>query len=374
MQYRSQHFVPQCYMRPFSINGDRRSIALYNFNSNRCVAGAAIRNQCAKDYFYDRTGATDALLCGYEGKYSEIVRSITDRSFDHEEGLKFLRDFSYLQYLRTEAMARQQALMQTDMADFVFDNDPEGRKWATVDPSTIPRESVTSFISTKSYLAGLRSCIVVNRTDVPFITSDHPTVIVNRFHVQKQRRNRGGEGLINSGFMLYLPLSPRYLFASYDHGVYGIEHDGRRTVSARRPRDIEALNALQILKSSENLYFDSGKHAGYVENLVARYRSLRPAAWYKWNFAVEQEPQLSSGFRSFSVVDTPAEFRTGNGLMHMQSISVNPGIWCSLFSFRPKPKFYDTKSGVGLVRSPELMRLREILREPSPPIRIPRTG
>jgi hypothetical protein len=115
-------------MRPFSINGDRRSIALYNFNSNRCIAGAAIRNQCARNYFYDRTGAIDAILGGYEGKYSEIVRSITGGVFDHEEGLKFLRYFSYLQYLRTEAMARQQALMLTDMADFVFDNDPEGRE------------------------------------------------------------------------------------------------------------------------------------------------------------------------------------------------------------------------------------------------------
>jgi hypothetical protein len=358
-------------MRPFSINGDGRSIALYNFNSNRCISGAAIKNQCARNYFYDRTGVTDAMLGGYEGKCSEIVRIISDDGFVREEGLKFLRYFSYLQYLRTEAMAKQQALMLTDMADFVFDNDPEGREWATVDPSTIPRESVASFNSTMPYLSGLRDCIVINQTNVPFVTSDNPSVIANRFHVQRQGGNYGGAGLINSGFMLFLPLSPRFLFASYDHGIYGVELDGRRTVSARR-RDIEALNVLQVMKSSDNLYFNSVEHSGYIASLVNRHRSLRPAAWYKLNFAVERELQSTSALQSFSVVKTPAEFRTGNGLMHMQSISVKPGIWCSLFSIRPKPKFFDTKSGAGLVRSAELMRLRELFREPSPLIRIPR--
>ena len=253
MQYKSQHFVPQCYMRPFSINDDRRSIALYNFNSNRCIASASIRKQCARDYFYDRTGATDALLGGYEGKYSTIVRSIcTGGDFDGEEGLKFLRCFSYLQYLRTEAMAKQQAFMLADMADFVFDNDPDGREWATADPTRIPRQSVASFISTMPYLSGLRDCIVINQTNVPFITSDNPSVVANRFHVQKQGRKYGGAGTVSSGFMLFLPLSPRFLFASYDSGVYGVELEGRRTVSVRRVRDIDALNALQILKSSEN--------------------------------------------------------------------------------------------------------------------------
>jgi hypothetical protein len=372
VQYKSQHFVPQCYLRPFSTDANRRSTALYNFRLGRCEGGASIKNQCAKDFFYDRTGATDAVLGGYEGRYAEVVRRLTSDNFNPDEVLPFLRYFSYLQYLRTEAMARQQAAALTEMADFVFENDPEGREWATIDPSTIPRESVASFISTMPYLSGLHDCIVVNQTNSPFITSDNPAVIVNRFHVQRQGNNRGGAGLINSGFMLLLPLSPRALFVSYDHGVYGVELGKRRTVSAQRKRDIEALNALQILKSSENLYFDSEEHADYVMGLVNKYRPLRPAAWYRWSFAVERELQPSSEFQSFGVVSTPAEFRTGNGLMHMQSISVNPGIWCSLFSFRSKPKFWDTKSGAGLVRSPHLMYLRNMMREPSPMVRIPR--
>jgi hypothetical protein len=77
MKYKSQHFVPQCYLRQFSDNQSLKTISLYNLKKSRCISGASIKGQCARDYFYDRTGIIDKILGGYEGRYSTIVRKIT---------------------------------------------------------------------------------------------------------------------------------------------------------------------------------------------------------------------------------------------------------------------------------------------------------
>lgn len=270
-------------------------------------------------------------------------------------------------------MAKHVTFMMSELVEVMFENDPEGKAWATFDPDSIPAESISNFVSTKPFLYGLRDCIVANDTKIPFITSDNPAVIVNRFHVQKQGQEFGGAGLICSGVMLVLPLTPRLLFVSYDHGVYGVDLKKGGTLHARRPKDVEALNALQILRASENLYYDSTDHCNYVNGLVGHYGCRRPAAWHKWIFALEHEVAGSSESKYYRVVKNSAEFRTGNGLFNSKSVSVDPGIWCSLFSIRNKPKIFDTKSEAGLVRSEELLNLRSLLREPDIPITIPRS-
>jgi hypothetical protein len=372
LEYKSQHFVPQCYLRSFSINNDRRSIALYNYANQRSIFGASIKGQCAKDYFYDETGSIDKIFNGYEGKYAEIVRSIVESGTTTEEGFRFLRCYAYLQHLRTEAMAKIQEAMMSEMVEFIFKDDPEGQEWAKFDPRTIPRESISNFILTMPYFAGLTDCLVINKTGNPFITSDNPSVIANRFHVQRRGQRHGGSGIISSGFMMILPISPKILFVSYDKGVYGANLNRDGVIFAHRDKDIEALNALQILKASQNLYFHNVNNSKYVEMMVSKYKVHRPAAWNKWIFAVECEATGSETHKFYRVVKTPEEMRTGDGFFHNQSLAVNPKTWCSLFAIREKPRYFDTKSMVGLVRSEELMNLRRFLREPSFPVKVPR--
>ena len=372
MQYKSQHFVPKCYLRPFTIENNDRSIGVYNIRRNLFIPRASIKDQCASDYFYDRTGEMEKIFGGCEGEYSRIIKKIAKYLTASEEDLSFLKYFAYLQYLRTDAWAKHQALAITNMTEFVFENDPAGRSWATIDPKKLPGESLGHFLHTAPYLMGLRDCIVVNQSNRPFITSDNPAVIVNRFHVQKGRHRYGGAGLINSGCMLVLPISPRVVFVAYDQGIYTATLQGGPIAFAKRPRDIDALNALQILKASDNIYFNDVNSAGYIKNVVSEYKERRPDAWHRWHFAVEETGSRTDTHKRYRVVDTPAEFQSGNGLMHMQSISVDPGIWCSIFSFRKKPSFVDTRSAVGLVRSQRLLDLREILREPPASAQIPR--
>lgn len=313
----------------------------------------------------------ESIFNRWEGRYSETVKSALRLGHASQSDLTFLRYFAYLQHLRTEAMAKFQAKAMTDMADFMFEGDAEGKAWATIDPASIPRESLEDFRKTAPFLAHLQDCIVVNQTDLPFVTSDNPAVAVNRFHVQKQRHTYGGSGLINSGYMLVLPISPGVVFVSYDKGIYAAALVGQGLIFARRPKDIEALNALQMIRSAENIYFHDAGKSDYVRNLALSYKGRRPNSWHRWNFAVERSDRSARNSSFYEVVKTPAEMRQGRGLMHLQSISVDPGIWCSLFSFRGKPSFFDTKSGAGLIRSEELWDAQNA-RRTLPSIRVPR--
>ena len=120
MQYKSQHFVPKCYMRSFSQNANRHSINLYNVKLTRAIENASIKGQCARDYFYDRSGTQEGVFNDWEGRYSGTLQEVLKLGHASESQLEFLRYFAYLQHLRTEAMAKSQVLAAVKMADFVF--------------------------------------------------------------------------------------------------------------------------------------------------------------------------------------------------------------------------------------------------------------
>ncbi len=56
-----QHFVPQFYMRKFSVDAERKLISLYVIDGERHVPAASIRDQAYEDYFYGKAGVEDDL-------------------------------------------------------------------------------------------------------------------------------------------------------------------------------------------------------------------------------------------------------------------------------------------------------------------------
>jgi Protein of unknown function (DUF4238) len=67
-------------------------------------------------------------------------------------------------------------------------------------------------------LTDLRVRIVENRTDIDFVTSDDPAIATNKWMSQKM--NAEGFGVMSSGYILIMPLTPRLAVLSYDNRVY----------------------------------------------------------------------------------------------------------------------------------------------------------
>ena len=64
--WKSQHFVPQFYLRNFSVKETDRKVALYHIPSGRFVPGAPIKSQAYEGNFYKEL-VIEAALGDLEG-------------------------------------------------------------------------------------------------------------------------------------------------------------------------------------------------------------------------------------------------------------------------------------------------------------------
>ncbi|WP_394365128.1 DUF4238 domain-containing protein [Paraburkholderia kirstenboschensis] len=92
----------------------------------------------------------------------------------------------------------------------------------------------------------LKICLVRNRTDTPFVTSDDPAVASNRWYLEDRRALGCSFGLNAAGLITLLPLTRDILCLAYDGDVYSIQHN-RGWVDVRNARDVKALNQHQNL-------------------------------------------------------------------------------------------------------------------------------
>ena len=112
--------------------------------------------------------------------------------------------------------------------------------------------------------------VLVNRTDVEFITSDNPVVIYNQCFEGADASNGGNGGLANTGLQIFLPLSAGHLLVFYDKKVYKIGRKKSGYCEVSTKDDIRQFNDLQYLNCVENLYAYSGFTCGNIVSLENR--------------------------------------------------------------------------------------------------------
>ncbi|MDX1485794.1 MAG: DUF4238 domain-containing protein [Alphaproteobacteria bacterium] len=349
---KNQHYVPRCYLKPFSLNREGKAINLYNISNDRLIQNASVRGQCSKDYFYGEDLAYERNLQKVEGRYSAIVRKVGDASANlTEDDMSFLRDFSYLQFSRTEtAIIRTRlAMMKMEAAAF------EGSEHLMPDPDygdrRLMRQAMRRFEETVHHLDDLKTCLIHNLTQIPFVTSDDPAVLTNRLYAQRVGRRYGGAGITNAGVMMFLPLTPSFAAVTYDGDVYTAAGKKGSTVDATRGSDILGINELQYLKSSENIYFHDWGMAAAVQKEFKSVEARRLKAWHEVSVAVLD--QEGDGWSRYRVAHSREE-RVGSqeSIIRLSAKFPIPSKWCSNLRFRSKPRFIDTKSGAGLQRRP----------------------
>src|SRR5687767_1548323 len=90
---KSQHFVPQHYLRQFRIEGTGKQIAVARLAPLTLIPRASINEQCKQDYFYRDDGQLDQLLQRCEKDLAPVlVRVSQTKEFDDKElvALRFL--------------------------------------------------------------------------------------------------------------------------------------------------------------------------------------------------------------------------------------------------------------------------------------------
>lgn len=341
---KNQHFVPRCYLRPFTIDGSNAAINLYNIDRRKFIPLAPVRHQCSSDNFYGQDKKLEKAIKSVEDGYANALREIMMPGYILTDAHKTtLRMFWLFQHLRTEAAAMRAVQGAASMNEAVGITDPRFRL-AIKDAVII---AMHIFVEAMHIIDDLKICLIKNKTQIPFFTSDDPAVLTNRWWLTDKRTQWGSFGLRSAGVIILLPLSPRLLCLGYDTDVYRVPHD-RGMVDVRRECDITSFNQHQILNCRANLFVKDTEHSGVVHEAFAEAAKNRPMNRHIINYAVHDRTE--GVYTKYRVVDSRGSEEHTEALLHSQVIHPVPLSWPSQITRSIKGVVYTNGTGLGYVR------------------------
>jgi Protein of unknown function (DUF4238) len=366
--HKNQHFVPRCALKPFSLDGEGKAINLFNIPKDRTIQNAPVKGQCARDYLYGKENlSAEHTLTELEGRYARIVDLLSGGGVLSHDDMEMLKFLILVQTRRTEWAIQNVRQASDDMMDMIFSRAPSQRPAAFSDTQLMTL-SMRLAVKTTEFVLDLKLVIFRNKTAIDFLTCDNPAVHTNRFHLVTLKENNFG--LSNSGAMFSMPLTPKLSAMCYDKATYSIPNaSGTQFVDLTDNDDAVALNQLQYISASKNLYFrkwpDGARIQADLQAFVAKRAEVRPitTAYIQDNTAkhptLRHRDSRTGKIEAYRVA-TPEEVSSSKApmLVRTSPAFAEPFLWPSKMKLRPKPKCFDTHSSVGLVRKAEWTRTR----------------
>ncbi|MDN8008739.1 DUF4238 domain-containing protein [Burkholderia multivorans] len=343
---KNQHFVPRCYLRSFTKNEENVTINLFNIDRAKLIENAAVKHQCSGSYFYGQDDKLEAAIQGSETAYASLLRRIRQPGYELDDADRHSLRFSWaLQHLRTEA-ASQRAVKMAASTDAVLGEELLSFRFGIREAVQIAMQTV---VDVSDCVDDLKVCLVKNRTDVPFFTSDDPAVATNRWYLEDRRALGCSFGSSSSGFLAFMPLTPDILFVAYDGDVYTVQHNNG-WVETRSPGDVKALNQHQIMNCFANLYVHDAKFEGEVRRQIADCADRRLEAKHRVNYAILDEEGSSHTHSRYRVVEPTDETRQGKAILHMQTLHPHPTRWPAFLRWRAPGVVYTNGTGLNYIR------------------------
>lgn len=341
---KNQHYVPRCHLRPFTLNASGAAISLFNVKHKKLIPNAPVKNQCSRDYFYGTDEKLESAIQLIESGYARALQKLMQDSRSLTEECKtILRTFWLFQHLRTEAAARssvQMAESTRTLAGLLPEEYPLGIKEAV-------QIACHVFADSMHEVDDLKFCLIKNKTNVPFVTSDNPAVLTNKWRLEHKSSAIHSFGIGTAGALALLPLTPKLLFLGYDGDIYSIPNE-KGIVEVRNVRDIDSLNSHQFLQCVANVYIHDSSLESTLRTKFADIEFARPKSRHIVHYA--QLDGIFEGHSRYSVVPPDERDMEKEAILHSQVIHPNPGIWPSQVRIRQNGAYYTNDTGLGYVR------------------------
>ncbi|MEI6500871.1 MAG: DUF4238 domain-containing protein [Armatimonadota bacterium] len=277
---KNHHFVPQFYLRNF---GNQRTIGLYNIARGVHMPSVSIRRQCQRAHLYGPDPTLERDLSRLEALAASAVSGILSSGTPPAWGSPayvHLVEFVALQWGRTPAAGAGLETLATDLMRALL-RDKVGTvvdefRMRTDRPEV---ESLLAALAGSHLLLDLQPKLLINRTDMEFITSDSPVVLRNPWC--RDVRGRTTVGLASQGLQVFLPLSPSQVLILYDDAVYTVGRAGDPSVDIGTTYEVTGINRLQLLVADENLFHSGSERAARaidelpLKRCQARSRTVR---------------------------------------------------------------------------------------------------
>lgn len=279
---KNQHYVPKFYLRNFSFQENKKQIGVFNIFNKIYVQRAKLKTQASKNFYYGSDGQVEDSLADIEGDLAEIIRNIIlnrtlpiKNSYEHFDLLYFIS----LTDLRNPVSIEGMKNMLSEMKKRILELDPSANAKKLI-PSLSHEQhvylSLSNIVEIVNNITDLDFKILINKTSVPFITSDFPVVRYNQFlEQQKWSYSKGGYGLI--GLQIFIPLNSKLLILLFDSSIYKVGNRRDKTVDLTKQNEIDQLNILQYINCLETIYFNDEAQENYIRNLFEKSQKYQRA-------------------------------------------------------------------------------------------------
>lgn len=287
---KNQHFVPQFYLKNFSI--DKKTIGTYVIGKEKLIEKSSIKDQASKDYLYTDNQEVEERLGKIESETAPIIRGIIQNPTQplNDEQVQKILSFMIIQIGRTPAMAREmlsgmEEITRNVMKDYIKrmpDYKPDKEKGLDEYLSKCRLEAkdlnllalqIYESIEKQGLLNGLGYKILINKTKDDFITSDNSACLYNQF---RERMGCKNYSLSTRGIELYMPISPQLAIFFYDPSCYKVGDRCKMYVDFSDEKDIFELNKLVVCYAEKALYFKSSSvgisYLQKLKRLFNRYK------------------------------------------------------------------------------------------------------
>ncbi|WP_409192035.1 hypothetical protein [Bradyrhizobium sp. RDM4] len=139
--------------------------------------------------------------------------------------------------------------------------------------------------------------------------------------------------LQSSGAIFTMPLGPKLAMIAYDRAAYTMSSTNG-VAEFRKNEEAEALNDLQILGASKNVYFSQSSGSNNLAQCLEANRTERDQPLFKNTMLIEDSKEGDTvKYRAAK----PDEMRQAT-LTHTERLSRKPRTWFPPLSVRPKIK------------------------------------
>ena len=346
---KNQHFVPRCHLKPFTARGEGKAVHLFNIDADRAIPNAPVKNQCSRDDFYGQDPRLEAAIQGMEQAYGgALARLSPDDAIPTDLDRWTLRRFILLQHLRTEAASRQAAQFTAALAALpgVLGDEPFDIKRAM---RGAVQQAMLYYAKSMEIVDDLQVTLVRNRTPMPFVTSDDPAILTNRWYLHNRRARDLTFGVRNAGLIMLLPLTPRVLAMLHDPDVYVAPHD-RGCIMLDRVQDVAALNEHQALNCAANVYFGDWGDRERIAKAVREVRAVRPPARHRVTYAPRDQVVGDHVRYEIRPLETIVPEAGDEVLIHLETLRARPSRWPGFLALRRGGRMYSNGSRTGYVR------------------------
>lgn len=277
---KKQHYIPKLYLKLFSINNENSQIALFFLPKELYKPSVPLKSQAKEDYFYGEDGTLEEDLSKLEALAApclkDIIKTTTLPKKLSEDYFKIL-SFSMIMASRTKDAAEEINAMTDQMAKLMMSGHDEFKD--KLDDYVIRQKNaaaiaIATTAKSLSITFDLKLKLLINKTNLKFITSDNPVIKYNQF-LEKRKHFGGHVGLATKGLQIFFPVSPTHMLCFYDEWVYKIGDKLKTIVDITDSEDIDKLNSLQILNCFDHLYFNSDISEPYIKQLYKKVNGKR---------------------------------------------------------------------------------------------------